>query len=468
MFSFSRYSLTRQFMMVSFVILLMGMAIIGFWVGEQIENGVINRTAAVTSLYVDSFVSPHLQDLATNNSLKQEDVEALDKLLEITSLGRQIASFKVWSSDGHILYSPNPDLIGKQFEFDADLAKAFSGQVVSEMSDLREPENEYEIQIWDELIETYLPIRAVGSGAIIAVAEFYQTPDDLRAEVRATQFQSWLVVGLATVTMYLLLTGLVSRASNTILVQQSELQEKVSMLSQLLQQNERLNERVRRAASRTTALNERTLRRISADLHDGPGQDMALALMRVESLIEDEDWQMKDPVKGDGKPADMQVIHSALDSALKDLRLISRGLRLPELEDLNSTEVARRAVRDYKRKTGRTVRLDVGKMPEIAPLSVKITMYRIIQEALANSFRHAGTAEQSVKVWLEDESLHAEVEDSGIGFDLDADVQNGRLGLRVMRERVELLGGSFEIETTPDEGTRIHFSLPLQESDSSS
>jgi signal transduction histidine kinase len=106
-------------------------------------------------------------------------------------------------------------------------------------------------------------------------------------------------------------------------------------------------------------------------------------------------------------------------------------------------------------------------MPEIAPLSVKITMYRIIQEALANTFRHAGTAEQFVKVWLEDESLHAEVEDSGIGFDLNADVQDGRLGLRVMRERVELLGGSFEIKTTPDEGTCIHFSLPIQEPESS-
>ena len=468
MFSFSRYSLTRQFMMISFGILLLGMVTIGLWVGKQIENGVINRTAAVTSLYVDSFISPHLQVLATESSLGPEQFEELDRLLEVTSLGRQIVSFKVWSSGGRILYSPISNLIGEEFEFDSDLAQAFSGEVVSGISNLQEPENEYERQHWETLIETYLPVRAEGSGAVIAAAEFYQVPDDLRAEVRDAQIRSWFIVALATIVMYLLLLGLVTRASNTILFQQSELQEKVSMLSRLLQQNEQLNERVRRAASRTTALNERTLRRISADLHDGPGQDMALALMRVESMTEGDDQVVNGLTKGDGRIEDLKVIHSALNSALKDLRLISRGLRLPELKHLTSSEVAQRTVRDYERKTGRTVRLDIGKMPEIAPLSVKITMYRIIQEALANTFRHAGTAEQFVKVWLEDESLHAEVEDSGIGFDLDAEVQNGRLGLRVMRERVELLGGSFEIETTPDEGTRIHFSLPLQEPDSSS
>ncbi|MEK7788241.1 MAG: sensor histidine kinase, partial [Chloroflexota bacterium] len=64
MLTFTRLSLARQFLLLSFLILLSGMLIIGVWVGQQIEIGVVNRTAAVTALYVDSFIAPHLQELA--------------------------------------------------------------------------------------------------------------------------------------------------------------------------------------------------------------------------------------------------------------------------------------------------------------------------------------------------------------------------------------------------------------------
>ena len=69
---FARLSLAHQFLLVSLAILLTGMFVIGTWVGEEIENGVINRTGAITALYVDSFVSPHLQDVARTHELGPE------------------------------------------------------------------------------------------------------------------------------------------------------------------------------------------------------------------------------------------------------------------------------------------------------------------------------------------------------------------------------------------------------------
>src|SRR5205809_555232 len=84
--------------------------------------------------------------------------------------------------------------------------------------------------------------------------------------------------------IYLLLGGIVRRGGQTIAAQQAELRDKVAQLTALLAQNEALSSRVRTTSARTTALNERFLQRISAELHDGPAQDLAFALLRLDSI----------------------------------------------------------------------------------------------------------------------------------------------------------------------------------------
>ena len=121
MFAFTRSPLARQFLIASFGILLIGMIIIGSWVSAQIEDGVLNRTAALTALYVDSLISPELQALSDDNTLPLDNLDVLDRLLTETKLGEQIVSFKVWSREGTILYSPNRALVGRQFASDDDI-----------------------------------------------------------------------------------------------------------------------------------------------------------------------------------------------------------------------------------------------------------------------------------------------------------------------------------------------------------
>jgi hypothetical protein len=88
------------------------------------------------------------------------------------------------------------------------------------------------------------------------------------------------------VVAYILVAGVVKRGSDTISRQQRALRQQVSNLSSLLDQNAQLSARVAQAARRTTTLNEQVLRRIGSDLHDGPGQVLALALLRLDSLRE--------------------------------------------------------------------------------------------------------------------------------------------------------------------------------------
>lgn len=460
MFAFARYSLARKFMLVSFLILLLGMLIIGVFVSAQIKNGVINQTSAITALYVDSFISPILQELPNQKSLDEEQISALNRLLVESLLSEQIVAYKIWSPDGIIVYSPEVDMIGRAIPNDEVRLVAYSGAVISGITNLDKPEHEYERQFWDQLIETYAPIRADNNGEVIAISEFYQLPDNLNNQILSAQLQIWLMVGIATFIMYLLLTGMFGQASNTILHQQAELSGQVTQLTELLAQNQKLHRRVKRAASRTTSLNEQFLHRISSDLHDGPIQDLALAILRVESAADA--YGESSPKNSRGEIAqDFDIIQTALTNSLREIRTISSGLRIPDLVDLAPSQVALRVVKEYQRKTNQQVETDVEDSPPAAPVPVKITLFRVLQEALFNGFRHAGGKGQSVKIWEQDQMLSLEVQDSGDGFDPSTVSEGSHLGLEGMRERVEVLGGLFYIDSTNGNGTRILASLPL-------
>lgn len=462
MVGFSRLSLSRQFLLTSFPILIVGMLLIGTWVGVMIERGVVNRIGGVTSLYVDSFVAPHVQNLLHTDNLDGASRAALDTLLTETPLGQKIVAFKIWDRNGRVLYSTNAAISGRTFPIGEGLAAALEGKVHSEISDLAEKENEFEGRQWPRLIETYSPVHADRLGTVLAVAEFYQTVDELARETQAAQLRSWLVVGATMLTMYLIIFGLVRRGSQTIDAQRRQLHDQVENLSVVMAQNAQLHDKVRRAAVRTTAINERFLRRLSADLHDGPGQDLALALMRFESLV-DVCGNCSTWSNGNRSPAEnFREIHTALKSALADLRSISMGLQLPEIDRLPCSEIAGRAVRDFERKTGATVTLKTATEDREMALPVKITLYRLIQESLANACRHGGSSGLRVEVSCKDEQLEVTVSDDGAGFEPCKVDTDAHLGLQGMRERVEVLGGAFHLRTAPGQGTVILASLPTR------
>jgi signal transduction histidine kinase len=457
---FAGLSLSRQFLITSFPILLFGMLVIGTWVAREIRASVVNRLGSVAGLYVESFLTPYVQVLANAEDLSAKDRAGLDRLLTNTQLGERIVAFKIWRRDGRILYSKDSSLIGRSFPMGEGLVAGFGGHLHSEVSNLSRAENESEARRWDRLIETYVPIHAEGLGRVIAVAEFYHATDQLDTESWAAQRHSWLIVAATVLTMYLLLFGLVHRGSKTIDRQRQELKHKVAELLALIEQNKLLHDKVSRAASRTTALNEQFLRRISADLHDGPGQDLGLALMKIETAA---DFCSTCPGRAEQHESavnELDGVRVVMQSALTDLRAISAGLLLPEIDQLSIDEIAGRAARDYERKTGTRVRLNLPHARMDASLPVKITLYRLLQEALINGFRHAGGVDQQVKVTGTEDRLMVEVSDNGGGFE-PGTAATTRQGLAGMRERVEILGGSFELESAPAQGTVIRVVLPF-------
>lgn len=455
-----RLTWAQRFLLASLVILVTGMAAIGAWITSQIESNVILQTAETAAVYVDSAVAPYLQNLETGEEIGAEGTRQLDELFQTTRIGEQIPSFKVWTRNGRVVYSTSSKIVGETFPIERGLEHALGGKVDAAIGSLDAEENVSERAAGKPLLEIYSPVRRTGSNQVIAVAEFYQSIQNLQNDVAATVRQTWLIVAGVTVGMYLLLAGFVRVASATISRQQSELSAQVERLQVLLHKNEELDERVRRAAAQTTAQNEQVLRRISAELHDGPAQDLGLGLLKLDNVMADAELQ-----RANGTPTkqenDLYAVKHSLEHALGEIRAISSGMGLPQLNSLSLNEIVVRVVRTHERRTGTHVAFETTGLPAHAALPVKITLYRVIQEALNNAYRHAQGAGQRVRVCREEGWLLMEISDRGPGANGNVTGDPEHMGVSGMRDRVESLGGAFQFTSKPGEGTQVTARLPL-------
>jgi signal transduction histidine kinase len=430
-----------QFLLVSLLVLAAAMTGIGWWVGIQIENGVIHQMGTYTALYVSSAFEPNLQELSEKNEILADHKKNLDHLFP--GMGRDVTAVKVWDRSGRSVYTTESGRVGQFFTGGNNLTRALNGWMSSELRSLDSPANGKTGIQTQRILVTFSPVRLAGTNSIIAVVEFHQTEGTLDGDIASAQRSSWLIVGSSALLIYLFLAGFVRRAEKTLESQQNELREKIVQMGSL-------HARVRGAARRTATLNERFLRRISAELHDGPAQELGFALLRLDQSMPPE--------------SEYAVVQNSLRLALQEIRDISAGMGLPELESISLSESVQRAVRTHERRTGTQVSLKLGGLPDNVALPVKITAYRILQEALTNSFKHGDAKEQAVEVEVNCEAggIEIQVSDSGKGFDRTrADDGEEHLGLIGMRERAESLGGAFQIDSLIGRGTRIRVQLPL-------
>lgn len=456
-YPFSRLSFSRQFMLVIAVVLVIGMVTIGTWMGQQIKSSAVNRASAIAAIYVESILAAQLRDWSGVGEVDDNTHAVLDRIFIDGPLRRKVLRFKLWDADGRIVYSSDHAQLGLRFPVEGQLAAAFSGSVQARVSDLEEADNLPEHEHWPQLLEVYVPVRTGARNEGVAVAEFYHSMENLGRDIHVAQQHSWLLVSVATVAIYLLLLSLVRRANDTILDQQRDLRDQLRQLRALLGENDLMRTRLREAGARTTALNEEFLHRVAADLHDGPAQAIAFALMRFDEVVQ---AYMANGLP-QGGAQELKAVHGALQSSLRDVRNIASGLAIPGIAELSLADTARRAVRDFERLSGLTIRMEVDETLQEAALAIKITIYRLLQESLTNSWRHAPGGEPQVQVRQASGQIEIEISDHGVGFDLPAAAKLGRLGLAFMRERVRLLGGIFEIDSVLGRGTHIRACIPL-------
>jgi signal transduction histidine kinase len=198
-------------------------------------------------------------------------------------------------------------------------------------------------------------------------------------------------------------------------------------------------------------------------MHDGPVQDIFAALSQLQVLARS--------LAGDS--GSQQRAHQAvrlLERALGEIRNFIGAFRPPGFERRALGDIIEGLAVQHETLTDQTVELRLPDDLGDCALPTKIAIYRILQEGLANGHRHSGASRQRVSVVRRGASIELTVSDDGHGFDPqrvlaseeDVGVEGGHFGLRGIQDRVEMLGGTFALESAPGRGTTLTVSLPAE------
>lgn len=454
-----RFSLSQVFLFACLAVMGSAMLIVGFWVSRRIESAVVQNSANAAALYMESFISPLSQELAGSDRLSGPAEQAMIEIFRSTPLGERVVSYKIWKTGGLVVHASDPDVVGRRFDPTDDLRAAWQGRISAAFEDLDDDESHAEASLGVPLLEVYSPIRELWSGEIIAVAEFYEHADALREELADARRTSWLVVASTFAASALALYGIVAVGDRIIRAQAGLLGTRLEESQRMARQNADLRKRVVDASARATAQSDRFLRRLGADLHDGPAQYLALASLRLDSVLS----------AAGVRSGEATEIRASLDSALGEIRALSRGLALPDLDDLTPEQAVFRAVKDHGAH-GRQHPEVTCEGDHAPPLgySENLCIFRFVQETLSNAARHAPEARCRVTCRTGPETFAVAVSDDGPGFEPETAMRlrvDGGQGLMGLRDRVESLGGRFEIITRPGRGTSVELSLSLRPTD---
>jgi len=192
-------------------------------------------------------------------------------------------------------------------------------------------------------------------------------------------------------------------------------------------------------------------RRLARELHDETGQALTSILLGVKAIRASDS-----PAAAERAEAD---VRAQVVQALQDVRALAVELRPTALDDFGLMPALERLAETFQARSGLETVVQANLDGRLPP-EIETVLYRVVQEALTNIVKHAGAEHVSIVVTSRDRSVAATVDDDGRGFAMD-DVREDALGLLGMRERLALVGGTLEIESSRESGTTIAAQVPL-------
>ncbi len=196
--------------------------------------------------------------------------------------------------------------------------------------------------------------------------------------------------------------------------------------------------------------------RLSRQMHDGPAQALSNFILQTEIAMRLLDM---DPVQA---KTELGNLKAAAMNTFQKVRNFIFELRPMMLDDLGLVPTIRRYADTFKEQSGVDINVTVsGNERRLEPY-LEVMIFRAMQELVGNAARHSQATLVKIQVDMGEDMLKMAVEDNGKGFDPEVVGKEGGLGLKVIRERVEMLGGNFEIDSAPGKGSRIVISVPAR------
>lgn len=440
--SIQRWGLIRIFALSSFVSIITISIVSGLIFFSFLRENLLQHEISISSDFIQSVSvinNPESYFLGQPGDKRKDLEEYFHHIIGMP----EVIGATAYNTDLQIIWSSNEQVIGKTFTDNDELKQALSGKRLFKEGHTHNYSKEEHGSMPDgveNFIESYIPVWDTSHENVIGVVEIYKSPQSLYETINEGRLLVIVVSLIGGIILYWVLYWIVKTAQRLIDTQ---------------------SKRIKQATRRAVELNELSLKRIGSDLHDGPAQSIGYALLRLDSLTGTDDNSSKASTENFNK------IQGALTDALEEIRNLSAGLSIPELSDQSFEKAIRKLIKKHEKRTSTKVKLEIKGLPDELKASTKICIYRLIQEGLNNAFWHGQGIRQSVELIREGENLKLLISDAGPGMKPDKISrlnESNQLGLRGLRERVESLGGIFQITSNqPDPGVQLFTILPLND-----
>ncbi len=228
--------------------------------------------------------------------------------------------------------------------------------------------------------------------------------------------------------------------------------------TQLLAESGVLQEQLRYLSRQILSAQEEERKRISRELHDRIAASLTEINLDLTALGSE--------AAGYNQALKRRIARTQrlVQNSVEVIHAFARDLRPTALDDLGLIPALHSFAKNFLKQTGIRVRLKVFAAVEELDSSKRTVLFRVTQEALTNVLKHARASEVEVNIAKLDGAVTLSIQDNGRSFQVERllySPENKRLGLLGMRERVEMVGGSFRVQSARGQGTTIHASIPL-------
>ena len=233
-------------------------------------------------------------------------------------------------------------------------------------------------------------------------------------------------------------------------------------IGQDISERKRAEEERKRLLQRLMTAHEDERRYLSRELHDNLGQYLSALLLGLESLA-------RVPDLSAAALKQLSYLKETTKQFELDVHSVALELRPTTLDDLGLEAALSSFAREWARRHEHRIRVVYNSSGFASPdrrlaFDVEVAIYRVVQEALTNASRHSNAEVVSIILERDERQVRVTIEDDGVGFDVEklmsSPVENQRLGLRGMQERVQMVGGEFKIDSGA--GTTIVVTIPLE------